>query len=282
MSAADARRLARERWASAAPGWARRAEAMRRATMPVAVWLVEAIRPQPGHTVLELAAGMGDTGFLAAELVQPGGTLICSDFVPEMLTVAQERAAAQGVRNVRFRQIDAETAIDQPAASVDGVLCRWGYMLMADPQTALRETRRVLKRGARVALAVWAEGEDNPWSRLPTAEAVARGLTAWPDPGAPGQFAWAAEGRVAEELASAGFADVEVEDLRFAYRYASFDEWWAVTCDMSPSLRDLLAGLGSGDAAAFRDGLRERAARFRADGGALEFPARTWVAAATA
>src|SRR3712207_671036 len=136
--------------------------------MPVSVWMVEAINPQPGHTVLELAAGLGDTGFLAAELVAPGGTLICSDFSPEMLSAAQERAARLGIRNVRFRQIDAETAIDQPAASVDGVLCRWGYMLMADPDTALRETRRVLKRGARVALAVWASPQDNQWSRIPS------------------------------------------------------------------------------------------------------------------
>ncbi len=48
---------------------------------------------------------------------------------------------------MRFKQIDAERSIDVEAASIDGVLCRWGYMLMADPETALRETRRVLKPG---------------------------------------------------------------------------------------------------------------------------------------
>src|SRR5919198_3735025 len=132
--------------------------------MPVSAWMVEAIDPQPGHTVLELAAGTGDTGLLAAELIEPGGTLICSDFAPEMLATAQRRAEELGIRNVRFRQIDAETAIDLEAASVDGVLCRWGYMLMIDPGTALQETRRVLKSGGRLALAAWTGPEDNLWS----------------------------------------------------------------------------------------------------------------------
>ena len=52
--------------------------------------------------------------------------------------------------------------IDLPTASVDGVLCRFGYMLLADPEAALRETRRVLKPGGRVALAVWDDLDAQP------------------------------------------------------------------------------------------------------------------------
>src|SRR3712207_383119 len=96
----DYRQASRQRWGRAATGWAKHADPQRRITMPVSVWMVEAINPQPGHTVLELAAGLGDTGFLAAELIEPGGTLICSDFSPEMLSAAQEHAEALRVRNV--------------------------------------------------------------------------------------------------------------------------------------------------------------------------------------
>src|SRR5215203_6795758 len=130
----------------------------------------------------------GDTGLLAAELIEPGGTLICSDFSPEMLAVARRRAEELGVTNVRFKQIDAETSIDVEAASIDGVLCRWGYMLMAEPGNALRETRRVLKPGGRLALAAWADAEANPWSVVPRQELIARGLVEPPEPGLPGQF----------------------------------------------------------------------------------------------
>src|SRR5919197_4126079 len=127
----------RARWARAAAGWEEYADFYRRPAMPVSTWMIDAIAPQPGHTILELAAGIGDTGFLAAELIQPGGTLICSDIVPEMLSAAQRRAEALGIRNVRFRQIDAQRPIDQAAASLDAVLCRWGFMLMDDPDAAL-------------------------------------------------------------------------------------------------------------------------------------------------
>src|SRR3954462_6574295 len=120
----------RDRWIRAAAGWEARADQFARDTLPVSRAMVEAIDPQPGQTILDLAAGLGDTGFPAAEGPEPGGQLITSDFSPEMLSAAQRRAKAD---NVRFRQMDLSTPLDQPAASIDSVLCRWGYMLLEDP-----------------------------------------------------------------------------------------------------------------------------------------------------
>src|SRR5690242_7281200 len=155
----------RDRWARAAQGWENQADWFRDATMPVATWMIDAIQPQPGQTILDLDAGLGDTGFLAAELIEPGGQLITSDFSPEMLSAAQRRAKA---KNVRFRQIDLSTPIDQPTATIDGVLCRWGYMLLEDPESALRETRRILKHEGRLALAAWTGPDENLWSAAAT------------------------------------------------------------------------------------------------------------------
>jgi SAM-dependent methyltransferase len=281
MTSREYREESRRRWAATAAGWEQRADWLRKATMPVSAWMIDAIRPQAGHALLELSAGPGDTGFLAAELIQPGGTLVTSDVVPEMLSVAQRRAEAQGVRNVRFRQIDAEV-IDQPAASIDGVLCRWGYMLMADGEAALRETRRILRQGGRVALAAWTSPNDNPWSAIPASELVSRGLTEPPDPAQPGQFAWATEGAVVEQLEAAGFVDHEVAAVAFTLPYTSVDDWWEATSALSMSFGTTAAGLDAATRETIKAALAERAAEWMARDGSLAMPARTWVAAATA
>ena len=277
----DYRRESRARWGAAATGWERRRDAMRRITMPVSAWMVDAIDPQPGQTVLEVAAGPGDTGFLAAELIQPGGTLITSDFAPEMLTVAQRRAEELGITNVRFKQIDAES-IDLDAGTIDGVLGRWGYMLMADPVTALGQTRRVLKPGARLALAAWSGPDENPWSALPARELIRRGLEEPPDPDAPGQFAWAPEGVIAERLEEAGFVDYEIAAVDFTIAYASAEDWWATTSDMSMRFADATRAMDAAARAEIMAALAEAAAPYTDGDGAIAIPARTWTAVATA
>ena len=276
------RQQSRARWTATAKGWGERADQLRRATMPVSTWMVDAIGPQPGDTLLELAAGPGDTGFLAAELIRPGGTLISSDFVPEMLTIAQERAKALGLDNVRFKQIDAETGIDIEAASIDGALCRWGYMLMADPVTALVQTRRVLKPGGRLALAAWTGPEDNLWSALPARELIARGLEEPPDPDAPGQFSWGQEGVIAERLEEAGFVEYEIGAVDFTTTYASPDDWWDTTRDLSMRFADATAAMDPGTKAEIQAALAAAAEPFTDADGSISLPARTWTAVATA
>ncbi len=275
----DYRQESRARWAQSAGGWEARAEAMSRATMPVSAWMIDAIAPQPGEDLLELAAGLGDTGFLAAELIQPGGTLICSDLVPEMLTAAQRRAERLGLRNVRFRQMDAE-AIDQPAASLDGVICRWGYMLLADPGAALLQTRRVLKPGGRLALAAWTGAGDNRWSAQPIRELIDRGLMEEPDPSGPGQFAWAREGAVAEHLEAAGFVEHRLDVVDFHMRYPSVTAWWESQRDLSLRFGEAAAALDADATAEVQAALERTAARWTGDDGAIAVPARTWVAVA--
>jgi len=279
---AEYRVEARKRWGAQAAGWRRHADALRHATMPVTAWMVDAIAPQPGHDVLELAAGPGDVGFLAAELIRPGGTLISSDVAPEMLTAAQERAKELEIRNVRFLQVDAE-AIDLPAASVDGVLCRWGYMLLADPEAGLRETRRVLRPGGRVALAAWTRPEENLWLSAVARALVERGLMEPQEPDAPGPFAWAPEGRIAETLDAAGFDDVEVDTVEFAMRYPrGVDQWWDTSYDTSTNFHERVDALDDAGRAELRAALAERVARHIGSDGVLTLPARTWVAVAGA
>ena len=277
------RKASRDRWGKSAAGWRARREQFARASMPVSARMVDLVAPQPGHALLELAAGIGDLGFLAAELVEPGGSLICSDFSPEMLSGAQERAGELGLSNVRFKQIDAES-IDLDAGSLDGVLCRWGYMLMADPSAALRESRRVLRPGGRLALAAWTGPDENLWSALPGRELVRRGLMERPDPNAPGQFAWSDARRIEAFLTDAGFVeDLEIARVAFTLDYAGFDAWWETQRDLSSAFAETVDGLDPDTREEVRAAVREASGPFEnGTDGALRIPAATWVASATA
>jgi SAM-dependent methyltransferase len=271
----------RDRWVRAAEGWEKQADKFGKDALPVSTAMVEAIAPQPGHTILDLAAGIGDTGFLAAELIQPGGTLMTSDFAPEMLAAAQRRAEKLGVENVRFRQIDMSVPIDQPAATVDGVLCRWGYMLLEDPESALRDTRRILKQDGKVALAAWTQAEDNQWSTAPVKILQDRGILPPTAPG-PGQFTWADPEVIRETMEAAGFIEPEIQAVEFIVNYPSIDDWWVAQTQMSTRTGDADRAMDYATRSDVLADLERAATPFLQPDDSLRIPARTWVASATA
>jgi SAM-dependent methyltransferase len=268
-------------WEEAAPGWVASQQMLREFGAPVSRWLIDAIDPRRGQSVLELAAGLGETGLEAAGLVAPLGGAIISDQAEAMLAGARKRALELGLSNVEFRVLNAEW-IDLPVASVDAVLCRWGYMLMADPGAALGETRRVLRSGGRLALAVWDSLEHNPWAQLPALELGERGLSAPPAAGTPGPFALGSSERVRELLEQAGLAEVNVEALQLTRRHESFEEFWETTLDLSRVFHDTVLARPQEEIAEIQASLRARFAPFEGADGSLEIPARTLVASAFA
>jgi SAM-dependent methyltransferase len=270
-----------ERWERGAAGWGRRADEFRATTMPVSVWMVDQLDLQAGHRVLELAAGPGDTGFLAAELIRPGGTLICSDGTAAMLELARARAARAGIENVEFAQLELEW-IDLPTASVDAVLCRWGIMLLVDPEAAAREIRRVLRSGGRMALAVWDSAEDNQWATIPGQALVKLGHATPPDPTGPGMFVLAAPGRLQELLESAGFLDVHVDRIDVDRPYAHVDRYLEETADLSGIFSDALSGLSEAQREELRSEIVALVTPFTSPDGSLRLPGRTLVASAGA
>lgn len=207
-----------------AAGWERMRERLEEVSTPVREWLVAALDAQPGDTVLELAAGPGETGFEAAAIIGDSGRLISSDLTPAMVEVARRRADELGLRNVEHRVLDAEN-LDLPDDSVDGVLCRFAYMLMADPAAALAETRRVLRPGGRLALAVWSSSQQNPWVAIAGRMFVQRGLVPRPEPGAPGMFVLADEERLRSLLEDAGFRDVHLQEVPVRFVHRDLDEY---------------------------------------------------------
>jgi SAM-dependent methyltransferase len=243
MDPEESRRASFESWEVLASGWERRRAELEEALRPMREWLLQALAPRPGDTVLELAAGPGGTGFAAAAAVGEQGRLISTDFSPAMVEVARRRSAALGLRNVEHVVADAER-LDLAGDSVDGVLCQSGYMLMSDPAAALAETRRVLRPGGRLALSVWGAPERNAWAAQTGRFLVERGHVPPAEPDAPGVFSLASEERLRALLAGAGFTTVRTEDVPVSLAFGDVDAYLRWLIDVSPAgllLRDLPA-----------------------------------------
>lgn len=260
-----------EAWRSVAAGWERRRPIFWEATRYLSQRLVELLDPVPGQTILELAAGPGDTGFLAAERLGPSGRLLSTDVALEMVEAARRRASELGVENADFRVLDA-AAIDLPDAAVNGVLCRFGLMLVVDVERAFTEIARVLRPGGRAAIAVWGPPDANDWITAGGRAALALGLMERPDPDAPGPFRLHAEERLLALATAAGLVVESLEDVPVHWRATSLDEWWETTRDTSRMLSLLLQRLDEAQATALETESRARLAGYVSADGSLAVP----------
>ena len=263
----DEQRQARlENWAAIATGWERMREEREQIAGRVTEWLVRELAPKPGDTVLELAAGQGDVGFEIAPVLGASGRLISSDFSPAMAELARRRSGELGLANVEHRILDGER-IELADDSVDGVVCRWGYMLMPDPSAALGETRRVLRFGGRLAMSVWSSAARNPWISLAGRILVAHGYMTEPEPGEPGMFVLGDEELLRRLVENAGFENVRMEDVPVHNDYPSVDEYVRRSSEMGGMFSRGWAEAPEEEQQRMKDELREAFAPFTVDGG---------------
>jgi SAM-dependent methyltransferase len=256
-------------WNTMAGGWGRERELVWEGSRAAAEEMVAGLDPKPGDTVLELAAGAGDSGFLAAAAIGDDGQLISTDFSPAMVEEATANAARLGLANVEFRVLDAER-MDLDDNSVDGVLCKFGYMLMADPAAALAETHRVLRPGGRLSFSVWGDPEHNPWVTMPMRTLVEMGYLPAPEPGAPGILAMADHDRIRELVTGAGFDEPRIKEVPVTWPIRDLDGFHTFVQEIAGPIRFALEALSDEDREAAWDELERRIAPLVASGEGIE------------
>jgi SAM-dependent methyltransferase len=229
-------------WDRFSGNWEDEREFIAEKTGPVRERMVERLDPRDGETILELAGGTGETGFAIAERLGDEGRLILTDFAPGMVEASRRRGEELGLANVEYRVLDAER-MDLDDDSVDGVDCRFGYMLMADPAQALAETRRVLRDDGRLVFAVWGPPEKNLWAAIPGMTMVELGHMPPPEPGVPGIFAMADPQRIVELVTGAGFAEPQIEQVEVDWGYTGPEEHWQKTLKLAAPIADAWSAL---------------------------------------
>ena len=102
-----------------------------------------------GDGVLDVAGGTGVLTREVASRAGASGDIVGIDVNSGMVTVAAERPST-----VTWREGAAET-LPFPDGSFDAVVSQFGLMFFQDRRAAIREMRRVLRPGGRLAIAVW-------------------------------------------------------------------------------------------------------------------------------
>lgn len=162
--------------------------------------------------VLDVGCGTGATTMAIARRLGAGGRCTGVDISAPMIGAAVARPA-DGFPAPEFIVADA-AEYPFEAGEYDLLTSRFGVMFFADPVAAFANLRGAIRSGGGMRFFCWRGPQDNPFMVAGT-RATRHLLPAMPErrPDAPGQFAFADGGRVAEILAAAGWEGIEVEAI---------------------------------------------------------------------
>jgi demethylmenaquinone methyltransferase/2-methoxy-6-polyprenyl-1,4-benzoquinol methylase len=106
---------------------------------------VARVKPRRGEEILDIAGGTGD---VAVRMARRGAHVTVADINADMLAVGMERAMERGLRNLSWKQENAES-LSFADGSFDAYTIAFGIRNVTDIAAALGEAHRVLRRGGR-------------------------------------------------------------------------------------------------------------------------------------
>jgi ubiquinone/menaquinone biosynthesis C-methylase UbiE len=166
---------------------------------------VERLRLATGERVLDVCCGSGASAIPAAEIVGAAGAVVGIDLAENLLELGRAKANQRGLTNIQFQASDL-MHLPFEDQSFDTAVCVFGIFFVPDMEAALRELKRVVRNGGRVAITTWGPRffepattafwnsirevrpdlykGFNPWDRISEVDAVVRLLASagWRDP----------------------------------------------------------------------------------------------------
>lgn len=234
-------------------GWEKWNDWYRREWRPVMEWLTRESGAMPGQTALDVACGTGQPAFLVARRVAPGGKVIAVDVDAAMLEACGRLAGAEGIDNLDLRELDMHDLRGIADGSIDAVTLGFALMFSPEPERAVRELHRVMKPGARFALAVWGDPARNAFldTMFGAIGEVVGGAP--PDPRAPGPYRFASPGELEAVLRAGGFTALRTEIVDMTIVSESRAKHWEMFLDMGAPARRAIAAAGPDAAERIRE-----------------------------
>jgi ubiquinone/menaquinone biosynthesis C-methylase UbiE len=213
---------ARRNWSAAAPHYDKMSADH---FLPITKTFIEFCGLRPGQRVLDVACGPGTATWRAAEAVGITGKVVGVDLSMAMLKIAAEKVDPQkSCSAVEFREMNAEN-LDFPDKTFDAVICQLGLMLFADPNAALREMVRALKKGGAVSCLVQGTAEKMVFTSL-----LNRSLVKYAPqiktPGAPTLYAYGSAGTLDQTLRDIGLVRIKSQRKEGVFVFDSIAQYW--------------------------------------------------------
>ena len=231
---------------------------------PFAKALVDHVEIRPGDVVLDVGCGTGSAARFAASRASASGRVVGIDVNAGMIAVAKTRPASPGSARLEWHEADA-CALPVSDASADVVLCAQTIQFLPERGRALREMRRTLRPGGRVAVSVWCPLEDNPYF-----ESLVRAMEQHVGPdtakGLRAAFGLADANEVKALLSDAGFDAVVSEPASLELELPPLSEFVPRHISATPMAAGYAAATEEARAAVIRD-VVEAMARHRSPAG---------------
>ena len=279
FDAAKYKNAQREQWNKDGAAWRRWNSTLDRWYGEATGQMLDLARIQPGQRILDIAAGAGEPAVSAAERVGPSGYVLATDISEGILELALQVARERGFKQIETRTMDGEK-LELPDASFDAVVCRLGLMYMPHPVIALREWRRVLKAGGRVAVVVFSTPDRNSWGAVPASIIRRRAQLPPPVPGQPGPFSLGGPGVLEDVFRQAGFASPELRVVPVPHRANSAAEYVLVAREAFGGFNAMMAHLSPQERESVWNEVETSMRSFESPAG-FEVPGECFVAAAT-
>jgi SAM-dependent methyltransferase len=195
----------------------------------------------------------------------PRGSVVLTDISEGMLRVAQEKALARGLDNVRCVVCDA-SALPFDDGTFDAVFCRFGFMFFPEISPAVREMVRTAKPGARVSAAVWGRAAENPWASLILGTIARHTELPLPPANTPGLFRCAAAGSMTRRFKDSGLIDVQERKVSTDLVHETPGSYWEFMTDIATTVSMRLAKADKASQELIRADVFQMLGRYEHDG----------------
>jgi ubiquinone/menaquinone biosynthesis C-methylase UbiE len=175
-----------------------------------------------GEAVLDVACGTGWATLAAGHVVGPTGRVVGIDIAGKALEIARGKASKASLQNISFEEQDGHHPKFEDGA-FDVVTCASALLGFQDIPGALREWRRVLKPGGRVAISNW--GPEFRRGGIMLRKTIAKYHSGSP-PKHPNEGFLDTIEQCANQLTEAGFRNIQTASEELGYYYPNLDAYW--------------------------------------------------------